>query len=435
MRTRLLIPAIVVVGALVSLVRVPLSHLDTVWAEDGSIFLLEAINSGPLGVLVHGYAGYQHFIPRVVTALLVPGTPLGAYGILVFVACAIITGLIAAAVFWLSRDLVPWLPARLGLAAVTILLPLSAQEVLGNMADIHSYCLWLAPWLMLYRPRSWRGGIGWGLVALACAMTEIQMIIFIPLALLNLGREHRKAWPIAAGFALGALAQVVTTLSTPRPSTAYWLGIPSLIHGYLYNTVLPMLNPNPAWQGELIVASGAIVPALMALPFIAAGIVVLVFGTGRQRILVITLVLASGAIYAGGATIDGSPGFAYTYQDNSTVFSGILNSRYGVASGMMLAATVPLAAATLIARAADRVSRVATLMRTISWVAIVGLVVLFSVASTQSVSSRSSGLTWSGGVQQARIDCESLPPDEPAKVNIAPHRYVPIPCEYLATHW
>jgi hypothetical protein len=350
----------------------------------------------------------------------------------VFVICALLTGLVAAAVFWLSRELVPWLPARLGLAAITILLPLAAQEVLGNLADFHSYCMWLAPWLILYRPRDWRGGIGWGLVALACALTEIQMVLFLPLALLNWRRQYRFAWPIAAGFALGALVQIITTLSTPRPSTAYWLGIPSLIHGYLYNTVLPMLNPNPYWQAELLSESGALVPALVSLPFIAAGIVVLILGTNRQRILAVTLVLASGAIYAGGATIDGSFGFAYFHHDNSDVFHGILNSRYGVSSGMMLAALVPLAAAVLIARAADCVARSATLLRAVAWVGVVGVTLAFAVASTQSVSARSSGVTWSGGIAAVAEACEAG--TQPPRVAIAPDRFVDVTCDYLANH-
>ncbi len=430
MRTRILMLAIVLVGACVSLIRVPVSHLDTVWAEDGTVFLSEAMTEGPLAVLVKGYAGYQHLIPRIVTAILVPATPLAEFGLLVFISCAVLTGLVALAVFWLSRDLVPWLPARLALAAITIILPLSAQEVLGNLADFHSYCMWLAPWLALYRPRRWAGGIGWGVVALLVAATEIQALLFLPLVLLNWRRERRTSWPIAAGLALGGLAQVATAVLSPRESTAVWRGALSHVQGYLHNTVLPMLNPNPAWQAETIVSTGAVVPVLVLLPFVAAGVVALVWGNGRQRILAVTLAVASVAIYVGGATIDGSPAFGYAHLDHSDGFEGILNSRYGVSSGMMLAALVPLAAAVLVARSATRPLR-AVQFRFAAWFAVVGLTIMFAVASTQSVSDRSSGVTWSGGIAAARLECTALAASDPVWVRTAPDRFVRFTCGLL----
>lgn len=428
MRTRLILISIVVVGTVVSLLRVPVSHLDTVWAEDGQIFLRDALAEGPWSVMFAGYAGYQHLIPRIFTAIIYTAVPIDWFGLVVFVACAILTGLVAAAVFWLSRELVPWMPARLGLAAVTILLPLSAQEVLGNLADFHSYCLWLMPWLLLYRPKSWGSGIGWGVVALLCAMTEIQTIIFLPLLLFMLPRKHRFAWPIGAGLILGLVGQILTTLLAPRPSTASWLGVPSLILGYLYNTVLPMLNPNPYWQAGVLLGFGPIIPALVLLPFVAATIVALVWGTPRQRVLVVTLVLASGAIYAGGALADGGGYFQYATHENVGSFYGLLNSRYGVASGLFLAATVPLAAAVLMARSAARGTRWTTVVASI---ALIGLVVQFGIASTQSTSARSTGVTWSGGVAGAREECHDLTADTIVEVANAPSRLVQFRCDRL----
>ncbi len=425
MRTRLILMSIVIVGALVSLLRVPAPHLDTVWAEDGELFLQEALGEGSLSVIFTGYAGYQHLVPRLVTALVLLA-PIDLYGLLVFVVCAIIVGLVAAAVFWLSRDLVPWMPARLALAGITILLPLAAQEVLGNMADLHSYGMWLAPWLALYRPRSWRGGVGWGVVALLVAMTEIQTILFLPLLLLNWRREHRYAWPIAAGLIIGGLAQVITTITTPRPSTAQWLGVRSIVEGYLYNTVAPMANPDPYWLADVFVATGVLLPALVLVPFVVAGAVAFVGGTGRQRLLVVTLAFASAAIYAGGAIADGSFTFAYSQMDHSQGFLGIVNSRYGVASGMMLAAVVPVCAAVVHTRWPHRAGRV------ISWALVVVLTAQFALASTQSESARTSGVTWSGGVAEWRTVCRTDPPaDGIAPIPIAPQRTAKVSCDYL----
>lgn len=417
--------AIVAIGAVVSLLRVPLSHVDTVWAEDGNLFLAEAIMSGPWSVLVTGYAGYQHLVPRIATALILSVVPIDGFGIAVFVVCSLLVGLVAAAIFWLSRDLVPWMPARLVLAAITIALPLSAQEVLGNLADIHSYALWLMPWLLLYRPRTLSGGIGWGVVALLCAMTEIQAIVFLPLLLLMVRPAHRTAWPIGVGFLLGMLGQLLTTLLTPRDSAASWLGLRSIVLGYLYNTVLPLLNPDPVWQNGVLAASGPLVPALVALPFAVAIVVAVLWGTTRQRILIAALVVASFALYAAAVTIDGGLYFAYAAHNPVDGFWGIQNSRYGVASGMLLAATVPVAASALVVRFAG-----ATRATVISTIAVCALVGWFAFASTLSFSARESGVTWSGSVREAREQCESDDIDG-GRVLVAPERMVTLPCDLL----
>ena len=413
-------------GTVVTLLRVPLAHLDTVWAEDGDVFLTEHLDG--TAWLFKGYAGYQHLVPRIVAGILANILPLEAYGIGVFVACAILTGAVGAAIFWLSRDLVPWLPARLGLAGITFLLPLSAVEVTGNLADFHTYCLWLMPWLVLYRPRSLPSGVGWGIVALLCAMTEIQTLLFLPLLLLMTRREHRFAWPIGVGLALGIIGQAITTLLLPRPSNASWLGLPSLVLGYLYNTVLPMVSPNTEWQTGVLLDSGALVPALALVPFAAATIVVLVWGTRMQRTLVVTLVLASGAIFAAGALADGNDYFRYALHTNTPGFEGMLSVRYGVASGFFLAATVPVAAAVLVRFGVVRATRWPTV---VAGVAIVGMLLQFGIASTQTSSARGSGVAWSHNIEEARDACENYPAETIVGVKTAPTRLVRMSCGEL----
>ena len=425
MRTRLTLLAIVVVGTILTLLRVPVEHIDTIWAEDGNLFLQGHINDSAWSLIFKDYAGYQHLIPRLVTALLVTFVPLEGMGIAIFIACAILTSAIAAAVFWLSRDLVPWMPARLGLAGVTVLLPLAAVEVIGNLADFHTYCLWLMPWLLLYRPRTLGSGVGWGVVAFLCAMTEIQSLVFLPLLLLMVPRKHRFAWPIGAGFVLGIAGQLITTLLIPRQSHAGWQGIPSLVLGYLYNTVLPMVNPDPAWQSALLLASGPLVPALALIPFIVAGIVVLVWGTGMQRVLVITLVLASGAVFAAGTIVDGGQYFRYADHANTSYFEGMLIVRYGVASGLFLAAVIPVAAAVLVRLGSARGVR---WPRVVAWIAVVALLLQFAVANTQTYSARASGVTWSGNVREAREACENYPDETIVGIENAPVRLVTISC-------
>ncbi len=194
--------------------RVPGSHRDRVWAEDANIFLAQAISEGPWRVLFEGYAGYQHLVPRIVVAGIYPFFDLGDYPRIVYAICAVITGAVAVAVFALSRDLVPFLPSRVALGLITALIPLATQETVGNLADLHTYAMWLAPWLLLYRPRTWPSSVGWAVVAFLTVMTEIQAVFFVFLIAFGLRRASRRAWPIFASF-------LVDPSSRARPPSSW----------------------------------------------------------------------------------------------------------------------------------------------------------------------------------------------------------------------
>ncbi len=64
--------AAVVLGTVVGVWRVPgAGALDTVWAEDGSVFLTGAANQGLLDSITTSYAGYYHLLPRALAKLAV----------------------------------------------------------------------------------------------------------------------------------------------------------------------------------------------------------------------------------------------------------------------------------------------------------------------------------------------------------------------------
>ena len=95
---------ITIAGAVITWFRVPAGDQDRVWAEDANIFLHEALEYGPWTVLFNGYAGYQHFVPRLVLAVIFPFFDLADYAVLVFAICSVLTGLTAAAVAAAAPD-------------------------------------------------------------------------------------------------------------------------------------------------------------------------------------------------------------------------------------------------------------------------------------------------------------------------------------------
>lgn len=429
-RDIVVVAALVAIGTLISLVRVPAAHHDIVWAEDGNMFLFENMNQGPWQVLFRGYAGYQHLVPRIASSGVIAFADLAHYATATFWVCSFITGLVGAAVYWLSRDVIPWIPARLAAAGITFLIPLATQEVIGNYADLHTYFLWLAPWLLFYRPKSWVSASAWALVAFLTMMTEVQAILFLLLIPFVLGRGERKSLPIIAAFMAGAVWQIATALSVPRASSAAWLGIPSLIQGWLIATPMPMVIADPRDVQRWLQDTGFAVPLAVSACFLIAYVIAMVWGTPRQRLMATVLLLASGAIYAAGATVQGSAPFRYAEPD-AEIWERIINVRYGVASGMMLAAIVPVAAAAAVAKCFQG-RRARAIARIAAGVAIAGMLAIFAGASTQAISARGwvSG-PWSAAVETAIKSCAAAPETLEISLPVAPQREVFLTCAQI----
>lgn len=421
---------IVAVGVVSCLVRVPQWHHDIVWAEDANIFLYENLNMGPWASLFHGYAGYQHLVARIGSALVIAFADIAHYAVVTFWFCSVLTGFIGAAVYWLSRDVLVWLPARIGAAMITFLVPLATQEVIGNFADIHTYFMWLAPWLFFYRPRSWYSSLGWAVVAFLTVMTEVQAVLFLALIPFFLRRADRRNRPVMIAFAAGAVWQFATVLTVPRGSSSAWLGIPSLIQGWLINVPMPMVVADPMAVRHQLQTTGLWIPIIVTVCFLVAYAVVMVWGTHRQRLLATTFLIASFAVYSAGATVDGTWWFRYADAD-AYWWERIINVRYGVSAGMLLAGIVPLAAAVLALRrfASRRTDRLALLA---AYVGLVGMLAVFALASTQAISTRNwvTG-QWSPSVRDAVAACAEAPPATEMTLPVAPERDVVLTCAQL----
>ncbi|WP_460774815.1 hypothetical protein [Microbacterium sp. GXF7504] len=420
---------ITVVGAVITWFRVPDGEQDRVWAEDANIFLHEALEYGPWNVLFNGYAGYQHFVPRLVLAVIFPFFDLADYAVLVFAICSVLTGLTAAGVYWLSRDLVPWVPARLTLAAVTLVLPLATQETVGNLADIHTYAMWLVPWLLLARPRTWGTSIGWALVTFAVVGTEVQAVFFVFLLAFRLRPRDRLSWPVGAAFLVASALQIGTAVLMGRSTGNGPLSVPSTVLGWMVNTVMPLVTADPVTIRAWILAGGVTVALIILVPLTAAAVIALVWGNGDQRVLTIALLLGSAAIYAGSAWANSDVWFMYAEEGLGEIERLVVNIRYGVASGMMLVAVVPVAAAVIVRRAAGR-----TWPRVVAGLACLGLVAVLSYGSTMTLSIRNWVGPWSPAVAEAVAECADAPATGVVTLPVAPDRSIDLTCEQVLAH-
>ncbi len=217
----LAVSVVVVAGVTPVLRQVGASALETIWAEDGRVFLQSALSQGPLAAFSGTYAGYLHVVPRVAAeaaALL----PLGLASEVITLAANGIAALCAFAVFVATRPHLRSPVLRALLAVSLVLLPTAGVEVLNNLANVQWYLLTASFWLLLWRPHSRVGNLGASLLLVATALSAPLSVLLVPLALARLtvaprGRTALPVWLFAGAVAV-QFAAASSSLTEPGSS-------------------------------------------------------------------------------------------------------------------------------------------------------------------------------------------------------------------------
>ena len=180
---------------------------DTIWAEDGQVFLGQALDRGPLEVLFRPAEGYLSLAPRVVGGL-VSLAPLELSSALLAVGAAVVLGLLSVYTLLASASILRTRWARAVLAALVVLLPALAWESMNNVTNLQWSFLLPGFVALLASPRTpaatWAGSA----VAFATAASAPVAAAYLPLAGIHLvrsravGRGATIAWAFVAGMAL-----------------------------------------------------------------------------------------------------------------------------------------------------------------------------------------------------------------------------------------
>lgn len=371
-----------VLGAVLGWLRLPPPARERIWAEDGQYFLTDSAAHSIGSALFLPYQGYLHFVPRVWADIITAIIPPGGYAIALTIASCITAAGVASAVFFLARDIVPWWFARAFLALIPVLVPAAPLEVLGNLANLHWFLLWLTPWLLLYLPRTRAGMWGWGAVALAVALTEIQVALFAPFGLFFI--RQKRGWVIRAAFLAGVLAQLATTLLFPRLTPGQiGFGWGKTLLGYGMNAVAGLWTNDPGVAVHLLLHGGKLVLLLAAIPFAMAAGYAVVRGTTLQRLAAIALAYGSIAVCSVGLLLNPDPSLNYGKFDLAA-WSNFGFARYGFLGGAFLLAGVPLAAAIAWQRG----------KRIVAVACVIAVIVLCAISFFPGDVSRSEGAPW-----------------------------------------
>jgi hypothetical protein len=391
---------------------------NTVWAEDGKVFLEEQFDMGVVGALFHDYAGYLHVVPRLVVAVASHAAPIDRFAVTVSVLCVLVTGAIGAAVYVLTAGVLDSVVARVLLAFVPALVPLGPMEIQGNVANLHWFLMFLVPFALLTPVRSWTKGILLGVATLLAGLTEIQVVAFFPLFLLGLRNRHR--WPVIAGTAVGGMAQVVTTLMHPRaPASVPHDTVADMALGYVVQPVAGSVTWSMPTVGRLIAEHGlgvVLVPFTVALLVVLAG---LWFGIARQRWVLASMLWGSAVVWFGAVWFNPNEMLAFAHFDDDE-WLGVWTFRYSAAASIYVVAAFVVVVDVALRRARTAGSRPGRVLATVA-AALVALAIVTTFVTNYQMdkANRQGGPFWDQQVDSSESACTREPTGD-ATVEIAP---------------
>ena len=199
------------------------------WAEDGPIFFVQADEFGAR-TLTFSWAGYHHFLLRLIAAVSSPLTahlvPAAYVGISLLVLLAIVLALFSPRLN---------LPARPACALAIALIP-HTGEAIGNLTNLQWVCALGLVWLLLARDaNTMRQHVTDGVIALVLGLTGTFSILFAPLFAWRAWRRRTSASLVLAALVVITAGVQLWTIahSLPHPvgkenftveKVAWWLG-------------------------------------------------------------------------------------------------------------------------------------------------------------------------------------------------------------------
>lgn len=184
---------------------------NTIWQEDGGVFLTDALEA-PIASIVEPYNAYLHVVPRVLAAAIAP-LPLEWAPLLLSGSAAVVVGLISLYVYRASAAVLRSQWARLLLAGLVVLVPAAGYETNANIANVHWYLIFAAFWALIEAPKT-RGAVAvGGLIVAASVLSDPLTGILLPLALwrgatAKTGRERVLPLVFGVGLAIQVLLGV-----------------------------------------------------------------------------------------------------------------------------------------------------------------------------------------------------------------------------------
>ena len=211
----------VVTATVLQLVRSPGRPLwRSVWAEDGNVFLNDAI-AQPLGSIFKSHAGYSQFMARLLGSLAAV-LPLEDAAATFAVAGCLVVSILSVYVYFSSRSILGSWWARALLAVSFVFAPVTAFEVVANGLDLHWYFLFACFLALWSTSETTRDVVADSAVVGLATFSGPLAVLYAPLVLRRLrAGGTRRRWIVPSVYAAAVAVQAVTAVLFPAATQRY----------------------------------------------------------------------------------------------------------------------------------------------------------------------------------------------------------------------
>lgn len=403
---------IVAAAAIVPFVRQAGRPWDSLWAEDGAVYVSDA-NAMPLhATLFRGYGGYGQLLSRLL-AMPTRYLPVSWIAPYMALAATVTASVLAVFVYRAARSHIPALWARLSLAGACVLLPVLAFENEATVVNLPWILTFAAFWAIVSHEDGGYDVAARSVVAfLAITATPIAAA-FLPLLVAVLVVRRRRADAIVgAAYVTGILIQAATMLSTENSTPTLPSSLGDLVVLY------PVRVVASAFLGEQLLSDlwsqGGVWLGIAAVLLVSGILAAAIWRFGARPCgTVVAAVALSLPLFAVPVFLRGTLGMRLVegaYNPNG--------ARYTVVPVLLVLSAV----AVLCARARR------------PWVAMalafqLALVCVLSLGNAEHW--RPQGPSWTEGVRQARETCQTGA-DPAGRIPIAPVGWAAsLPCSRM----
>jgi hypothetical protein len=412
------IASLVALGAVLQLFRLgPSTALNSLWAEDGPVFLGGALTHGFLDAVTTPYAEYLVVMPRLIGEVGA-AVPLQDAALVMNVTTVIIIALSGLAVWFASAGLIHSPYLRAVLVALMVFCPVSSIETVGSPTSIAWYTSFAVFWLLLWRPRAtWSAGLG-GLLILATGLSTPATLFFIPIAVLRaIDIRGRRDALIVGSFALAMAIQVpAMVFNDEQVTNSLWTGsiVTAFLQRVVDGSILGLKLSGSTWIDWGWPFLIAIVAAL------GVYLVAMSLRSSSGRLFAAITVATAAAMFLASS-------YTRALGDVMSWHAGVYNNygdRYAIIPALLLVSAVLVL---LDSHYRSSQKRLPILAVGISAVLLLSLVTSFDI---RGVIGR-GGPPWDDALRAATAKCEAKKLTE-APVHISPRGWsVPVPCKSL----
>ena len=204
---------------------------DSIWAEDGGIFLAQAMSGRFLPTLFEPHAGYVQLAPRLLGGVAA-ALPLEHAAVTIAVGSSLVVSLLSVYVYFTSSTLLHARWTRVTLAVLVVLLRATACETTVSGANLHWYLLCACFWRLVAPTTSWPWVAVSGVVAARAALSDPLAGLLLPLALLRVltGTTWRcRVVPVVFAVALALQLALGALQEAPQPfQAAHFAALPGI---------------------------------------------------------------------------------------------------------------------------------------------------------------------------------------------------------------